>query len=78
VDFDAGEYNAAFSQSVDIDLTVANQALISLTTLVGPNSPSPIFLVFGIEFYQQVNTKMYPLSNGSFNALTVVSVNSAA
>jgi len=28
----------------------------------------------GIEFYQEVNGQMYPLKNGSYNALSIVKV----
>lgn len=36
---------------------------------------TPIFLLFGIAFYQQVNTKTYPLQNGAFNVLVILDVN---
>jgi hypothetical protein len=37
-------------------------------------STHPLFLLLGIEFYQQVNGHMYPLKNGAFNALSLVKV----
>ncbi|MGF1923756.1 MAG: hypothetical protein ACQUHE_06225 [Bacteroidia bacterium] len=37
-------------------------------------SISPILLVFGISFYQEVNGVYYSLNNGAFNALCVVAV----
>lgn len=46
-------------------------AVIDLTATLTPNSVLPVIQVFGIEFYQEVNGEMYPLKNGSFNALAV-------
>jgi hypothetical protein len=31
-------------------------------------------LALGIEFYQEVNGRMYPLKNGSYNPLALVQV----
>jgi len=42
---------------------------------VTPNSILPMFTVLGIEFYQQVNGKNYPLLNGAYSALAIVDVN---
>ena len=49
-------------------------AVLSLSNTVTANSTHPLFLVLGIEFYQEVNSQMYPLKNGSFNALGLVKV----
>jgi hypothetical protein len=42
--------------------------------LMTPNSVHPLFLVLGITFFQQMNETLYPLKNGSFNALAIVKV----
>jgi hypothetical protein len=47
---------------------------ISHVNPVTPNSTKPLFLALGVEFYQQVNGQMYPLKNGSYNPLALVSV----
>jgi hypothetical protein len=47
---------------------------LDLEMALGANSTNPIFVVVGIEFYQQVNGKNYPLQNGAFNALKIVAV----
>ena len=52
----------------------ANTAAIDLITVVTANTGLPVIQVFGIEFYQEVNGQMYPLKNGSYNALAVVKV----
>ncbi len=49
-------------------------AVINLNNSVTANSTHPLFLVLGIEFYQDVNGVKYPLKNGAFNALSIVKV----
>ena len=49
-------------------------AAVTLSNAVTANSTHPLFLVFGIQFYQAVNGKHYPLKNGNYNALTIVKV----
>ena len=49
-------------------------AAINQLNAVTPNSVSPLFLALGVEFYQEVNGKMYPLKNGAYNPLSLVSV----
>jgi hypothetical protein len=46
-------------------------AIIDLTATAPANSVLPIVQVLGVEFYQEVNGEMYPLKNGSYNALAV-------
>jgi len=41
---------------------------------VTANSVKPVAQVLGIEFYQEVNGEMYSLKNGSYNALSVVKI----
>ena len=50
-------------------------AVINLANAVTANSTHPLFLVLGIEFYQEVNGVKYPLKNGAYNALSLVKVN---
>lgn len=52
----------------------AATAVINLNNAVTANSTHPLFLVLGIEFYQDVNGVKYPLKNGAFNALSIVKV----
>lgn len=47
---------------------------LTLTHNVTANSTHPLFLVLGIQFYQQVNGVDYTLKNGAFNALKIVKV----
>lgn len=45
---------------------------LSLSLPVG--SAKPLFLVFGVQFYQEVNGEMYSLKNGQFNPLAIVKI----
>ena len=47
---------------------------ISLPLAITAGSTDPVFIVFGIEFLQSVNKKMYSLNNGAFNACLVAKV----
>jgi len=49
-------------------------AQIDLSAVVTANSDKPVAQVLGIEFYQEVNGQMYSLKNGSYNALSVIDV----
>lgn len=58
--------------ALDAETTVANTLELTLPA----NSTKPLFLVFGIEFYQEVNGSMYLLKTGAFNAIQLVKVSS--
>ena len=49
-------------------------AAMNVVHTVSANSTHPLFLVLGIQFFQDVNGEKYPLKNGAFNALTIVKV----
>jgi hypothetical protein len=49
-------------------------AILNLANAVPANSTHPLFLLLGIQFFQQVNGINYPLKNGTFNALSLVKV----
>lgn len=49
-------------------------AEINHVNTVTASSTHPLFLVLGIQFYQEVNGQMYSLKNGAFNPLAVVLV----
>ena len=50
----------------------ADTANIDLLVAIDAASTQPVIQVMGIEFYQEVNGQMYPLKNGSYNALAVI------
>lgn len=53
----------------------AATAVINLSNGVTANSTHPLFLLLGVQFFQEVNGAKYPLKNGAFNALQIVKVN---
>jgi hypothetical protein len=74
VDFENETYVIDGNDSAIIPWNNTATAAITLTNTVTANSLSPLFLVLGIEFYQEVNGTMYPLKNGVFNPLAIVKV----
>jgi hypothetical protein len=74
IDFEGGVFETVTSRSADIPLTGEQVADIALANQLTANSTHPLFLILGVEFYQQVNSVNYPLRNGKFNALAIVRV----
>jgi hypothetical protein len=74
VDFTQKQYTVDTQSTAVLPWDNVATSAITLTTTFTANSTHPLFLALGIEFYQQVNGKMYPLKNGAFNALALVSV----
>lgn len=74
VDFDAESFDLDTAESNDIAIGPQSEAAISLIATVPTAGDQPIFLLFGVEFLQEVNGTMYPLKNGAFNALALVEV----
>lgn len=75
VDFENETFVLAQSSTAELPYDNVNTALTMLNNDLGvPGSTKPLFLVFGIEFLQQVNGLFYSLNNGAFNALNLVAV----
>jgi hypothetical protein len=74
VDFNKQEFVSQTAESGVLPWDETATADITLTSNVTAGSTLPLFLVLGIQFYQQVNSTQYPLSNSSFNALSVTAV----
>lgn len=74
VDFENGTYVMDESSSAVLPWDPTTTAVLNLSNSVTANSTHPLFLVMGIEFYQDVNGQKYPLKNGAFNALAIVKV----
>lgn len=74
VDFEQQNYVVQTLNSADLPWNAVATAEIDLLNTVTPNSTHPLFLAFGIEFYQEVNGVLYSLKNGAFNALSIVAV----
>ncbi|MBS3993109.1 MAG: hypothetical protein KGZ87_05285 [Bacteroidetes bacterium] len=74
VDFEAGTYVIETSATELLPWSAAPTEVISQSNAVTAESTKPLFLVVGVEFYQQVNGGMYPLKNGAYNALAIAQV----
>ena len=78
INFEEGTFTMLTSNSPEIAIGSESQAAVALTNALSAASTLPLFLVFGIEFYQQVNGIFYPLNSGSYNALAIVAVDGSA
>jgi hypothetical protein len=78
IDFENEKYYTESSETSIMALDGTATAPITLTNTINANSSHPLFLVLGIEFFQEVNGQMYSLKNGLFNCLTLVNVNGVA
>ena len=74
IDFALETYVAPTSASAVLPWGIAPSTALTQTNTVTPASTKPLFLMLGIEFYQQVNGTMYPLKNGAFNPLAIAKV----
>jgi hypothetical protein len=74
VDFVNDAFNLVTSESVEIEITPGNVDAVTLSHALTAGTTLPMFLVLGIEFYQQVNGEFYPLNSGSSNILSIVAI----
>jgi hypothetical protein len=74
INFEANTFEIVTAQSADISLSDAQVAGSDLSGALHANSTNPLFLVLGVEFYQQVNGVNYALKGGKANALCLVKV----
>ena len=74
VDFQAQTFEEAISASAVAPINAIATAAQTLSNMVSANSTHPLFLLLGIQFFQQVNGVNYPLKNGAFNPLQIVEV----
>jgi hypothetical protein len=74
IDFTAQSFVSANTQSAALPWDVTSTAQITLSNTITAGSTLPFVVVFGIQFYQEVNGDQYPLTDKSFNALSIVTV----
>ncbi|WP_413998882.1 hypothetical protein ACMDB5_14010 [Flavobacterium sp. W1B] len=74
IDFEAETFVESHSETATLAWDMVPTIAIDHVNMVTPNSTKPLFLVLGMEFYQEVNGQMYPLKNGAYNALALVAV----
>lgn len=73
---EAESHVVATSETAILPWDSTPTTLITHTNTVTPNSTKPLFLAVGVEFYQEVNGTNYPLKNGAYNPLSILSVDS--
>ncbi|HEX4875132.1 MAG TPA: hypothetical protein VFV31_00575, partial [Chitinophagaceae bacterium] len=74
VDFEQETFTTDSKDSGVLPWDSTATPVLDLANAVTANSTHPLFLVMGIQFYQQVAGINNPLKNGAFNALSVVKV----
>ena len=74
MDFANESFITDTGDSGDIQLGNQNEAAQNIVLNFTAASVLPVLVVFGIEFYQEVNGQMYSLKNGAYNALALVEV----
>ena len=74
VDFEAETFVEAHSETAILPWDNVVTVAISQENAVTAASIKPLFLALGVEFYQEVNGQMYPLKNGAYNPLALVTV----
>ncbi|WP_134092083.1 hypothetical protein [Olivibacter sp. XZL3] len=75
VDFDSEEMTeiaTGQSESFSLKEQLINSQTLSLN--IGNADELPVFVLFGITFYQEVNTVLYPLNNGAYNAISIIQI----
>jgi len=75
IDFGQGLDSALDVQQSPILTVKEDVEAMQLDISLPAASTQPLFLIFGVSFFQQVNEKPYPLQNGIFNALSILNVN---
>lgn len=78
IDFETGDLVISTAQSADVPVNQKTATPVLLEATVSAGSTHPLFFVLGITFSQMVNGTAYPLQSGSFNALSLVKVDSPA
>jgi hypothetical protein len=76
LDFAGNTYVSAYSSSDVIAYDGTETDEIDLSNAVTAASTNPLFLVLGVQFFEQVNDVNYSLKNGRYNPLSVVEVSS--
>jgi hypothetical protein len=74
VDFGQRAYVTQVLQSDEYPWNLAPTGDISLEAQLPANSTHSLFLLLGLQFYQEINGQQYPLKDGTFNSLSIVKV----
>ena len=75
VDFTTERFTVDTQETAELPWDNVATAVVNHVNNVPANSTHPLFLLLGIQFFQEVNGTRYSLRNGAFNALAIVKVN---
>lgn len=74
VDFEQKKHEGEVQHTAVLPWNDQASAAVTLNHAVTAGTGLPLFLVMGIEFYQEMNGGLYPLKDASFNCLSLVAV----
>lgn len=74
IDFENEVYTTDNAETAQLPWDTAPTAIINLANTVPAASTHPLFLLLGVQFFQEINGVKYPLKNGAYNALSMVKV----
>jgi hypothetical protein len=74
IDFETETVKSADDVSDFVALNNTPQTAVTLDVNQMANAAKPIFVGFGLEFYQEVNGQKYILQNGQFNPFNILKV----
>ena len=80
VDFEAEtfELSVAVPNQLSVLSEVPTAQEVVLSSSFKKAETKPLFLVLGVEFYQEVNGELYSLKNGQYNSVSLVKVSGLA
>lgn len=74
INFENETFEVDNNQSFQLPWDYAATIPLALENSVTPASTDPLFLLLGIEFFQEINGVMYSLKNGAYNSLSLIEV----
>lgn len=74
VDFAAGTFTSTVNSTPELPLTNALRPTESLQLIRPAAAEEALIVVVGVDFFQALNGKMYPLNSNTYNPLSVVAV----
>jgi hypothetical protein len=76
VDFASGAYVSEGQESAMLPWNLAPTGVINLVSQVTPGSTHVLFVVVGVQFFQEINGIMYELGAPTSNGLAIIKMNS--
>ncbi len=77
IDFAANTRSSIYTNSAHLVYGDQTEPAVTLSNAVEANSTRTLFLVLGVQFFQETNGEFYVLNSGTHNPLAIVEVNAA-